>query len=111
MPRATKNSAARGNPARKAKKVTHSAKSLKSVKARVAKKPTKAAGASRAEGIRLFALAGRPSKENFIKVYGPDGPKMTWELLNLDPGRLNAYNRKLLRSGGMLRIQILRASS
>lgn len=37
------------------------------------------AGKSRAEGIRLFALAGRPSKEDFVKVYGPPGPKMTWE--------------------------------
>jgi hypothetical protein len=41
--------------------------------------PTKAAGRSRAEGIRLFKLAGRPSKQDFIKVYGPNGPKMTWE--------------------------------
>lgn len=37
------------------------------------------AGKSRAKGIRLFALAGRPSKQDFIKVYGPNGPKMTWE--------------------------------
>jgi hypothetical protein len=37
------------------------------------------AGKNRAEGIRLFALAGRPSKQDFVKVYGPDGPKMTWE--------------------------------
>jgi hypothetical protein len=34
---------------------------------------------NRAEGIRLFALAGRPSKEDFVRVYGPAGPKMTWE--------------------------------
>lgn len=31
-----------------------------------------------AEGTRLFALAGRPTKVQFIKVYGPKGPKMTW---------------------------------
>ena len=37
------------------------------------------AGKSRAEGIRLFALAGRPSQQDFIKVYGPSGPKMTWD--------------------------------
>jgi hypothetical protein len=30
------------------------------------------------EGTRLFALAGRPTKEQFIQVYGPKGPKMTW---------------------------------
>jgi len=38
-----------------------------------------AAGKSRAKGVRLFAQAGRPSKQDFIKVYGPNGPKMTWE--------------------------------
>jgi hypothetical protein len=32
-----------------------------------------------AEGTRLYALAGRPTKADFIKVYGPKGPKMTWE--------------------------------
>ena len=37
------------------------------------------ARASIAEGTRLYALAGRPSKADFIKVYGPSGPKMTWE--------------------------------
>src|SRR6201993_5563401 len=36
-------------------------------------------GKSRAEGIHLFQLAGRPTKEQFLKVYGPNGPKMTWE--------------------------------
>jgi hypothetical protein len=38
------------------------------------------AGKSRAEGIHQFQLAGRPTKEQFIKVYGPAGPKMTWDL-------------------------------
>jgi len=37
------------------------------------------AGKARAEGVRLFRLAGRPSKQDFIKVYGANGPKMTWE--------------------------------
>ena len=48
------------------------------VKTEASKKSTPA-GKSRAEGIRLFTLAGRPSKEDFVKVYGPAGPKMTWE--------------------------------
>jgi hypothetical protein len=26
----------------------------------------------------LFTLAGRPSKEDFVKVYGPAGARMTW---------------------------------
>jgi len=34
---------------------------------------------NRSEGIRLFKLAGRPTKEQFILVYGERGPKMTWE--------------------------------
>ena len=35
-------------------------------------------GKARAEGMRLFKLAGRPSKDDFIKVYGANGPVMTW---------------------------------
>jgi hypothetical protein len=31
------------------------------------------------EGTRLYALAGRPTKAEFIKVYGAKGPAMTWE--------------------------------
>jgi hypothetical protein len=61
---------------------------MKTKKAKAAKKPTKlkqvqvrskAARAHIAEGTRLFALAGRPAKAQFVKVYGPQGPKMTWE--------------------------------
>jgi len=40
---------------------------------------SKAARAHIAEGTRLFALAGRPTKAQFVKVYGPQGPKMIWE--------------------------------
>jgi len=40
---------------------------------------SKAARAHIAEGTRLFAIAGRPTRAQFIKVYGPKGPKMTWE--------------------------------
>jgi len=39
---------------------------------------SKAARAHIAEGTRLFALAGRPTKAQFVKVYGPKGPAMTW---------------------------------
>ncbi len=63
---------------------------MKTKKARAAKKAKKAtkqtqavrsktARAHIAEGTRLFALAGRPTKAQFVKVYGPQGPKMTWE--------------------------------
>jgi len=40
---------------------------------------SKDARAHIAEGTRLFSLAGRPTKVQFIKVYGPKGPKMTWD--------------------------------
>jgi hypothetical protein len=33
----------------------------------------------RSEGLRLFKLAGRPTKEQFVLVYGENGPKMTWD--------------------------------
>ena len=39
---------------------------------------SKAARARIAEGTRLFALAGRPTKVQFVKVYGAKGPTMTW---------------------------------
>ncbi len=39
---------------------------------------SKAARAHIAEGTRLFALAGRPTKDQFVKVYGPKGPTMNW---------------------------------
>ena len=44
-----------------------------------ARMSAKSAGSSRAEGIRLFKLAGRPTKEQFVLVYGERGPKMTWD--------------------------------
>ena len=34
---------------------------------------------NRAEGLRLFKLAGRPTTEQFVQVYGERGPKMTWD--------------------------------
>ncbi len=58
------------------KKATRAKKLAKPKQARV---KSKAARAHIAEGTRLFALAGRPTKAQFVKVYGPQGPKMTWE--------------------------------
>ncbi len=34
---------------------------------------------NRSEGLRLFKLAGRPTTEQFVLVYGERGPKMTWD--------------------------------
>jgi hypothetical protein len=36
------------------------------------------AGAARAEGLALYKLAGRPTKAQFIMVYGERGHLMTW---------------------------------
>lgn len=40
--------------------------------------PSTPAGDARKEGIRLFQLAGKPKKEDFIHVYGEMGAKWTW---------------------------------
>jgi len=56
-----------------------SKKAAKVVKAKTpVQPPKKSAGANRREGIRLFKLAGRPSTEQFVLVYGERGPRMTW---------------------------------
>jgi hypothetical protein len=60
----------------KTKKAARAAKLAKPKQPQVR---SKAARAHIAEGTRLFALAGRPTKAQFVKVYGPQGPKMTWE--------------------------------
>jgi hypothetical protein len=36
------------------------------------------AGKARAEGLRLFKVAGQPTREQVILVYGERGPVMTW---------------------------------
>ncbi len=36
-------------------------------------------GKAQAEGLRLYKLAGRPTKAQFIKVYGKRGHLMTWD--------------------------------
>ncbi|MGA8490289.1 MAG: hypothetical protein WB711_07695 [Terriglobales bacterium] len=54
--------------------------SKKAKKAAAPKKLTsEEAGAARSEGLRLYRLAGRPTKAQFIRVYGKDGAKWTWE--------------------------------
>jgi hypothetical protein len=64
---------------RKATMKRKSTETKKSKTARAVSKKNTSAGKSRAEGIRLFILAGRPSKEDFVRVYGAAGPKMTWD--------------------------------
>lgn len=54
-------------------------KNTKSPKTSTRALPESLASKNRSEGFRLFKLAGRPTKEQFILVYGENGPKMTWE--------------------------------
>lgn len=69
------------------RKMRASAKAKPKVKSQKATKtntpaqslPQSVVSLNRSEGIRLFKLAGRPTKEQFILVYGERGPKMTWE--------------------------------
>ena len=60
-------------PATKAKAATKSAPAVSSSVTR-----SKTARAHIAEGTRLFALAGRPTKAQFVKVYGEKRARMTW---------------------------------
>ena len=60
MPRSKKDVLRKRKPA-----VSKKTKTAKALKPQAPKKTAKAAGASRAEGIRLFKLAGRPTKEQF----------------------------------------------
>jgi len=73
MPRSQK----KAQPKRKS--VTRKSKSGKNAKLRASSKGANVAGANRAEGIRLFKLAGRPTKEQFRLVYGERGHLMTWD--------------------------------
>lgn len=51
----------------------------KSRRVRAAKKTVRPAVIkARAEGLRLFKVAGRPTKQEVILVYGKKGPVMTW---------------------------------
>jgi len=73
MPRNKKDAALKRKSASRKKTTTNNV-----VKAQTPKTSTKAAGKSRVEGIRLFNLAGRPTKQQFQQVYGERGHLLTW---------------------------------
>ena len=64
---------------KRTKKTKTTKKAKRQAEPKQARTRSIAARAHIAEGTRLFALAGRPTKAQFVKVYGPQGPKMTWE--------------------------------
>jgi hypothetical protein len=57
-------------------------------------------GANRAAGMKLFAAAGRPSKADFIELFGQRGALMTWvergRLFNMTPDQVAANFQRLL---------------
>src|ERR1019366_7582946 len=76
--------ASRKTAIRKMRAAAKAKPKVKTQKATKAKTPAQSLPKSvvslnRSEGIRLFKLAGRPTKEQFILVYGERGPKMTWQ--------------------------------
>ncbi len=78
--KAVKDSSTRKKPAKKKSDPGAKTEPAKAKKTKVPAQPEQqAAGSNRAEGIRLFKLAGKPTKEEFVLVYGEAGPRMTWE--------------------------------
>ena len=61
MPRKNKYASPKHSAARKR------SRAATAEKPQASKKSTTGAGKNRAEGIRLFALAGRPSKQDFVR--------------------------------------------
>jgi hypothetical protein len=77
MPRIKKDAPMKRKSA--ARKTRVKAKPATASKPQALKKSATSAGSNRAEGIRLFKVAGRPTREQFQLVYGERGHLMTWE--------------------------------
>jgi hypothetical protein len=65
-------SAAKARPKAKARK------NPKAARTSTQPLPKSVVSQNRSDGLRLFKLAGRPTKEEFRLVYGEKGPLMTW---------------------------------
>src|ERR1017187_439742 len=63
----------------KARPKAKAQKKPKSATTRTQPLPKSVVSQNRSEGLRLFKLAGRPTKEQFRLVYGEKGPLMTWD--------------------------------
>jgi hypothetical protein len=73
-------------------------KTAKTAKPVVKSQPTTEAGAARSAGVKDYILAGRPTREQFVAVFGPSGPKLTWSqraALGVDA----AHFQRALKSG------------
>jgi hypothetical protein len=84
---------------RKMKKTKTSRIAPKGRKAKAAKKSTPkqtTSGKARAEGLRLFKVAGRPTREQVILVYGERGPVIR-KKTKYPQRQRNSLARRLLR--------------
>ena len=66
-------------PAAKARPKAKARKNAKAATTPIQALPKSVVSQNRSEGLQLFKLAGRPTREQFVLVYGKNGPKMTWD--------------------------------
>ena len=88
---------------RAAAKARPKAKAQKNPKAgttRTQPMPKSVVSQNRSEGLRLFKLAGRPTTEQFVLVYGERGPKMTWDQRAAAGVPANKFQAALAAKGG-----------
>ena len=62
--------------------------------------PKSVVSQNRSEGLRLFKLAGRPTKEQFRLVYGERGHLMTWDQRAAAGVPASKFQAVLAKKGG-----------
>ena len=92
---------------KKTRKVRAVAKARPKAKARKSPKaaspqalPKSVVSQNRSEGLRLFKLAGRPTKEQFRLVYGERGHLMTWDQRAAAGVPASKFQSALAQKGG-----------
>src|ERR1022692_2220380 len=86
--------------ARAAAKARPKAKARKNLKTATRPQLKSSVSQNRSEGLRLFKLAGRPTKEQFRLVYGEKGPLMTWDQRAAAGVPANKFQAVLAQKGG-----------
>jgi len=77
------------------------AKARRSPKAATTRaQPKSVVSQNRSEGLRLFKLAGRPTKEEFRLVYGERGHLMTWDQRAAAGVSASKFQAALAQKGG-----------
>jgi len=62
--------------------------------------PKSVVSQNRSEGLRQFRIAGRPTTEQFVLVYGERGPKMTWDQRAAAGVPASKFQAVLVQKGG-----------